>query len=46
MNVASGCSEFAELSVLDNPSYGNPSYVKDNVMYIKAIVDTSKIFHP
>ena len=41
MNVASGCPEFAKLSVLDDPSY-----VKDDVMYIKAIVDTSKIIHP
>ena len=41
MNVASGCPEFAELSILDNTSY-----VKDDVMYIKAVVDTSKIFHP
>ena len=41
MNVASGCPEFAELSVLDDPSY-----VKDDVMYIKVIVDTSKIMHP
>ena len=41
MNVASGCPEFADLSILENPSY-----VKDDVMYIKAIVDTSKIFHP
>ena len=41
MNVASGCPEFAQLSVLDDPSY-----VKDDVMYIKAIVDTSKIIHP
>ena len=38
MNVASGCPKFAQLSVLDDPSY-----VKDDVMYIKAIVDTSKI---
>ena len=38
MNVGSGCPEFAKLSVLDDPSY-----VKDDVMYIKAIVDTSKI---
>ena len=38
MNVASGCPEFADLSVLDNTSY-----VKDDVMYIKAIVE---IFHP
>ena len=41
MNVASGCPEFAKLSVLDDPSY-----VKDDVMYIKAIADTSKIIHP
>ena len=41
MNVASGCPEFAKLSVLDDPSY-----VKDDVMYIKAIVDTSKIMLP
>ena len=41
MNVASGCPEFADLSILENPSY-----VKDDVMYIKAIVDISKIFHP
>ena len=41
MNVASGCPEFADLSILENQSY-----VKDDVMYIKAIVDTSKIFHP
>ena len=41
MNVASGCPEFAKLSVLDDPSY-----VKDDIMYIKAIVDTSKILHP
>ena len=41
MNVASGCPEFADLSILDNTSY-----VKDDVMYIKVVVDTSKIFHP
>ena len=41
MNVASGCPEFAELSILDKTSY-----VKDDQMYIKAIVDTSKIRHP
>ena len=41
MNVASGCPEFTELSTLDNTSY-----VKDDQLYIKAIVDTSKIFHP
>ena len=41
MNVASGFPEFAKLSILDNPSY-----VKDDVMYIKAVVDTSNILHP
>ena len=41
MNVASGCPNFAKLSILDHPSY-----VKEDVMYIKAIVDISKIFHP
>ena len=41
MNVASGCPEFSELSILDNTSY-----VKDDQMYIKAVVDTSKIIHP
>ena len=41
MNVASGCPEFVQLSALDDPSY-----VKDDVMYIKAIVDISKIIHP
>ena len=41
MNVASGCPEFATLSVLNDPSY-----VKDDIMFIKAIVDTSKIIHP
>ena len=41
MNIASGCPEFAKLSVLDDPSY-----VKDGIMYIKAVVDTSKIVHP
>ena len=41
MNVASGCPEFAHLSILENTSY-----VREDVIYIKAIVDTSKIFHP
>ena len=41
MNVASGCPEFADLSILKNTSY-----VKDDLMYIKAIVDTSRISHP
>ena len=41
MNVASGCPQFTKLSVLDDEDY-----VKENVMYIKCIVDTSRIFHP
>ena len=41
MNVAWGYPEFAELSILDNTSY-----VKDDTMYIKAIVDTLRISHP
>ena len=41
MNVASGCPEFAKLSVLDDTSY-----VKNDAMYIKAVVDTSNIIHP
>ncbi|XP_065885202.1 TNF receptor-associated factor 2-like [Dysidea avara] len=41
MNIASGCPEFAKLLVFDNQSY-----VKDDVMYIKAVVDTSSIYHP
>ena len=41
MNIASGCPKFADLKVLDNDSY-----VKEDVMYIKCIVDTSRIYHP
>ena len=41
MNVASGCPKFTELNVLDNEDY-----VKEDVMYIKCIVDTTRIFHP
>jgi len=41
MNVASGCPQFAKLSTLDENNY-----MKDDVMYIKCIVDTSRIFHP
>ena len=36
MNVASGFPQFAKLSVLDDEDY-----VKENIMYIKCIVDTS-----
>ena len=41
MNVASGCPKLAELSVLEE---GN--YVEDAVLFIKCVVDTSKIVHP
>ena len=41
MNVASGCPQFCPLSIL-----ADSNYVKDDVMFIKAIVDTSKISHP
>ena len=41
MNVASGCPQFAKLSVLEE---GN--YVRNDVMFLKCIVDTSKIIHP
>ena len=40
-NVASGCPQFAKLSVLEE---GN--YVKDDVMFLKCIVDTARIIHP
>ena len=36
MNIACGWPEFADLSVLNNTNY-----VKDDVMYIQAIVETS-----
>ena len=38
MNVASGCPKFAPLSVLDNPSY-----VKDDTLFMKCHVDVSGI---
>ncbi len=41
MNVASGCPQFSKLSVLDDTSY-----VKDDVLFVKCIVDTTRIFHP
>ena len=41
MNVACGCPQFAELSILDNPRF-----VKEDVMYIKAMVDISGIDRP
>ena len=41
MNVASGCPQFAKLSVLNE---GN--YVKSDVLFLKCITDTTKISHP
>ena len=41
MNVASGCPQFCKLSFLDDDNY-----TKDDVLFIKCIVDTSRIFHP
>ena len=41
MNVASGCPQFCALSVL-----ADASYVKDDVMFIKAIVDTTEESQP
>ena len=41
MNVASGCPQFSKLSFLDNDNY-----TKDDVLFIKCIVDTANIFHP
>ena len=41
MNVATGCPQFAPLQVLNDPRY-----VKDDVMFIKCIVDVSSVFAP
>ena len=41
MNVASGCPQFAKVHVLEEKNY-----VKEDIMYIKCIVDVSRIFHP
>ena len=41
MNVASGCPQFSKSDVLDENNY-----VKSDIMYIKCIVDVSRIFHP
>ena len=41
MTTPTGFATFADLLVLDNRSY-----VKDDVMYIKAIVDAPMMFHP
>ena len=43
MNVASGCPQFIKLSMLDDPSC---KYVNEDVIFLKCIVDTSRIFHP
>ena len=40
-NVPYSIPQFAELSVLDDEHY-----VREDVMYIKCIVDTTNIFHP
>ena len=37
MNIAFGCPKFAPLSVLDNPSY-----VKDDTMMLRCIIDTTE----
>ena len=41
MNVASGCPQFAKLTVLSDDDY-----VTGDVMFIKCIVDITKIAHP
>lgn len=41
MNVASGCPQFSKNDVLNENNY-----VKEDIMYIKCIVDVSRIFHP
>ena len=41
MNVASGCPKFVPLEYLNNPSY-----VKQDVLYIRCSVDTSFLTHP
>lgn len=40
MNIASGCPLFASLDVLDNSSNG---YVKDDQLFLKAVVDCSDL---
>lgn len=41
MNVASGCPRFAALATLSNAAF-----VKNDVLFIKCIVDTSGLVHP
>jgi hypothetical protein len=38
MNVALGCPKFAPLSILDNPSYD-----KDDTMFLKCKIDVTGI---
>ena len=40
MNVASGCPLFVAHTVLDNT---NNQYIKDDVLFIKVMVDTSQL---
>ncbi len=41
MNVASGCPQFTKLSTLDDISY-----TQGDLIYLKCIVDVTRIFHP
>ena len=41
MNVASGCPRFAPLSVLNDPSY-----IQDDTMFFKVLIDTSTLNQP
>ena len=41
MNVAFGCPQFAKLALLKDINY-----VKDDIIFIKCIIDTTNIFHP
>ena len=41
MNVASGYPQFADIAVLENKNYS-----KDDTIFLKCIVDTSRIRHP
>ena len=44
MNIASGCPMFCPLSKLDaEPTSTGPCYIKDDVLYVKIIVDTSDL---
>ena len=41
MNIAAGYPQFADIAVLENKNYS-----KDNAIFLKCIVDTSRIHHP